>query len=128
MVLRKISLHNFRNFDDRSFEFNPFLTIIIAQNASGKTNLLEGIYFLINGVGFRETKEIEFINFNEKKTSMVEGVFMQGDSKVDYKVALKIQNGNAQKNYFVSKVKKRQDRKKKLQSRISKERIDERQV
>jgi DNA replication and repair protein RecF len=41
MWLKKINLFNFRNFYEKSFNFNPFITIILGENAKGKTNLLE---------------------------------------------------------------------------------------
>ena len=54
MMLTQIKLINFRNFEKSNFNFDPFLTVIVGDNARGKTNLLEAIYFLTNGVGFRE--------------------------------------------------------------------------
>jgi len=105
MWLKKISFINFRNFKEKSFSFNPFLTIVIGENAKGKTNLLEGVYCLINGRGFRENNERELVFFNQKRTK-IEGVFEEKDQKFVYEIVFKKINETViQKNYFVDKVK-----------------------
>ncbi|MEK7495746.1 MAG: DNA replication and repair protein RecF [Patescibacteria group bacterium] len=68
MILKSISFHNFRNFTDKSFLINPHLTAIFGDNAKGKTNLLEGIYFILKGEGFRESREEQLIKFIEKNS------------------------------------------------------------
>ncbi len=105
MLLKKIQLHNFRNFDDDSFIFNPFLTVIIGENSKGKTNLLESIFFLTNGQGFRETKEEELIEF-KKKQAFVEGVFQESDDQTIFKIVLQIRDEKTLKAHFVDKAKK----------------------
>ena len=57
MILKKISLSNFRNFKDREFVFNPRLTVVTGENSRGKTNMLAAIYFVLTGAGFREKIE-----------------------------------------------------------------------
>jgi DNA replication and repair protein RecF len=44
--IEKLKLKNFRNYDDIEIVFNDKLNIIIGNNAQGKTNILEAIYFL----------------------------------------------------------------------------------
>jgi len=48
MFLTRLQLENFRNFQslDISFDKKENLTVLIGENAQGKTNLLESIYFL----------------------------------------------------------------------------------
>ena len=46
MFLRKIELKNFRNYDSLKLNFNKNINIFIGNNAQGKTNILESIYFL----------------------------------------------------------------------------------
>lgn len=106
MILKSIIFHNWRNFLKNKFFFNPFLTIIIGENAKGKTNLLEGIYFIVNCFGFREKKEEELIFFNESKAE-VEGSFILGDSQFNFKIILKKNEGGVEKNYFINKAKKK---------------------
>jgi len=102
MILKKILFKNWRNFTKESFNFNPFLTVIIGENAKGKTNLLEGIYFLITGSGFREKKEEELILFNKEKAS-VEGEFVTGEEKFLFQIFLEKRGNGVEKKYFINK-------------------------
>ncbi|MFN4212368.1 MAG: DNA replication/repair protein RecF [Microgenomates group bacterium] len=106
MILKKINFYNFRNFKDASFNFNPFLTVIVGENARGKTNLLEGIYFLINGWGFREEKEVELILLGKDK-GWVEGVFGEETSVFDFKIVLEKKETGVEKKFYFNKVKKK---------------------
>jgi DNA replication and repair protein RecF len=51
--LEKISLENFRNYKKSEVELNSDLVLILGDNASGKTNFLESIYFLSRLKSFR---------------------------------------------------------------------------
>lgn len=46
MKINKLYLKKFRNYDNLEITFNDRLNIIIGNNAQGKTNILESIYFL----------------------------------------------------------------------------------
>ena len=46
MKIENLKLKNFRNYSDLDIQFNDRLNIIIGNNAQGKTNILEAIYFL----------------------------------------------------------------------------------
>jgi DNA replication and repair protein RecF len=46
LVLQHITLLQFRNYVQQSFAFNKRVTGICGQNGSGKTNLLDAIYYL----------------------------------------------------------------------------------
>ena len=46
MRIDNLHLKNFRNYDNLDIQFNNRLNIIIGNNAQGKTNILEAIYFL----------------------------------------------------------------------------------
>ena len=46
MILKKIELHNFRNYEKLMTRFYKGINIIYGDNAQGKTNLLESIYVL----------------------------------------------------------------------------------
>ena len=41
MHLNTITLHNFRCFDELNIHFNPRLSVIVGNNASGKSTILE---------------------------------------------------------------------------------------
>ncbi len=46
MKILNLKLKNFRNYNDLDIDFGNNLNIIIGNNAQGKTNILEAIYFL----------------------------------------------------------------------------------
>lgn len=46
MHLEKLSLTNFKNYEDGSFTFGRQVNVIVGRNGSGKTNLLDAVYFL----------------------------------------------------------------------------------
>ena len=46
MHLDKLSLTNFKNYEDALFTFSRQVNVIVGPNGSGKTNLLDAIYFL----------------------------------------------------------------------------------
>lgn len=64
MILRELRLSNFRNFKRTQVNFSN-LVIFFGGNASGKTNLLEAIYFLAYTFSFREKDSSFLIKYNE---------------------------------------------------------------
>ena len=46
MKINNLTLKNFRNYNNLEIVFNDNLNIIIGNNAQGKTNILEAIYYL----------------------------------------------------------------------------------
>jgi DNA replication and repair protein RecF len=46
MRLTHLSLHNFRNYVRLDLDLPPGVTVLVGDNAQGKTNLLEAIYYL----------------------------------------------------------------------------------
>ncbi len=53
MRLDKVYLENFRNYKKSEVELNSDLVLILGENAAGKTNFLESIYFLSRLKSFR---------------------------------------------------------------------------
>src|SRR3989344_1491830 len=106
MLLKKIELHNFRNFINKEFIFSPLLTLIIGEKSKGKTSILEAIYFLTFGIGFRESKEADLINLDNLKQAWVGGEYIQGDNKMTRKVVIKATDGYINKTFLVANTKK----------------------
>ena len=46
MKIINLKLYNFRNYETLNLEFSNKQNIIIGQNGSGKTNIVEAIYVL----------------------------------------------------------------------------------
>ena len=53
MRLNQVALKNFRNYQKSEVKLNSDLVLILGENASGKTNFLESIYFLSRLKSFR---------------------------------------------------------------------------
>ena len=64
MTVSSISLDGFRNYDREQVCFDPGINVIVGDNAQGKTNLLESIYFLTCGHSFRTRYDREAVNFS----------------------------------------------------------------
>ena len=62
-VLRELRVRNFRNFEDVHLVFPPAGAAIIADNGSGKTNLLEAIYYLEIFRSFRGATDDQLVRF-----------------------------------------------------------------
>ena len=70
MILRNLELSNFRNIDKISIDFNKNINIFIGNNAQGKTNILESIYFLAITRSHRTHNEINLIKQGELFTKV----------------------------------------------------------
>lgn len=46
MFLKSLTLVNYKNFDSKSFDFDPTINCLVGQNGVGKTNVLDAIYHL----------------------------------------------------------------------------------
>jgi DNA replication and repair protein RecF len=66
MFLTGVSLQHFRNYTNKTFLFSKPLTIYVAPNASGKTNLLEAIHLLSTGESFRSGTVDDFIQVEKE--------------------------------------------------------------
>ena len=53
MVIKEITLQNFRSYESYRLKLDPKLTMIVGKNGIGKTNLLEAIYVMLHGSSFR---------------------------------------------------------------------------
>lgn len=87
-ILKNIKLYNFRNHDEFLVDLNKKTTLIVGENGSGKTSVLEAIYICLQGKSFRATDneilknnkdfyriELEFCDGNEEK------VIFDGENK-----------------------------------------------
>ncbi len=63
MFLSHLSLTHFRNYAHLDLEFTRSLTLIQGQNAQGKTNLLEAIYFLATSKAAHAASEREVVGW-----------------------------------------------------------------
>lgn len=63
MRVERVALRDFRSYDAADITIGPGLTIVDGPNGSGKTNLLEGLYFGCTARSFRTADERELVRF-----------------------------------------------------------------
>lgn len=97
MVIKSLSLINFRNFTATDIQFNDRLNIIIGDNGQGKTNVIEAIHLLTEGESFRYSKNENLIQLGQQNAFVRAQVF---NDDLDYKLALKLTNST--KNLLIN--------------------------
>ncbi|MBQ3600713.1 MAG: DNA replication/repair protein RecF [Lachnospiraceae bacterium] len=68
MYIKSIELQNFRNYESLSMEFHPEKNILYGDNAQGKTNILEALYYCGMTKSHKGSKEKEIIKINENES------------------------------------------------------------
>ena len=66
MLCKKVELCNFRNAENETIEFSDGINVLHGENAQGKTNLLEAIFYASVGRSFRATSSNELIFFGKR--------------------------------------------------------------
>lgn len=74
MIIKSLTLQNFRRFKETKFEFKNGFNIAVGKNGSGKTTILEAIYLLSTGKSFVTNALQNCVNVYEDYF-FVEGVF-----------------------------------------------------
>jgi len=63
-----LRLVNFRSYCDAAVRFGAGLNVVVGQNATGKTNLLEGAWFALRGSSPRTRREDKLLTWGERFT------------------------------------------------------------
>jgi len=63
-----VRLVNFRSYSDARFEFSPGLNVVVGQNASGKTNLIEGAYYALRAASPRTARDDKLVAWGQDYT------------------------------------------------------------
>ena len=87
MILKKIDLINFRNYEKLSVRFYKGINIIYGDNAQGKTNLLESIYVLGITKSHRSFIDNNLI-MNSKNFSSISGIINKGSLDINLKIII----------------------------------------
>lgn len=74
MIVRRLSLQQFRIHQSTEIEFSPKLNFIVGGNGQGKTSLLEAIYFLCTTKNYKGAHDTELLRFGQDGYT-VHGVF-----------------------------------------------------
>ena len=70
MILNALELLGFRSYHAAACTFDPGINIIAGINAQGKTNLLEGVYYLSGARSFRTRTDRELIRLEENEAAI----------------------------------------------------------
>ena len=65
MSLLLLQAQQFRNFAELSLQPHPQFNLLVGENGSGKTILLEAIYYLAHGRSFRTSRHQRLIQHDE---------------------------------------------------------------
>lgn len=87
MKLKSIKLTNFRNYEDIYLELSSGINILIGDNASGKTNILEAIYVLSLTKSPKPGIDIDLIKIGQNNLKISGEVIYNGFSK-NYQVSI----------------------------------------
>jgi DNA replication and repair protein RecF len=82
MKLAALQLQNWRNISNALVELHPRFNVFAGDNAQGKTNLLEALYFLGTLRSFRATRTEELVGFGQSEALIKARVERGGISRV----------------------------------------------
>ena len=102
MIVKRIALSGFRNYDFETVEFDPGTNVIAGENAQGKTNLLESVYMLSCGRSFRTRFDKELVGFEFSSADILADVYSHGREQT---INIRLHPGYAKK-ILVNSVKK----------------------
>ena len=99
MYVKKITLKNFRNYNEQEINLNKNINIIYGDNGEGKTNIIEAIFLCSIGKSFRTNKDKELIKFEKENAS----IYLEYEkSDRDGKIKIDI---NDKKDIFINGIK-----------------------
>jgi len=81
MQIKRAVLHNFRNISAADIELACGINVLYGENAQGKTNFLEALYFCATGRSHRAGRDKELIMLTEKEASA--RVFVEHRDNID---------------------------------------------
>jgi DNA replication and repair protein RecF len=98
MRLTHLSLHNFRNYVRLELDLSGGVTVLLGDNAQGKTNLLEAIYYLATSRSPHASSERELVNWLAEDEPLpyarLVGRVTKGASEVAIEITLTRQANN----------------------------------
>jgi len=82
MVVAQVLLHQFRYFSYSHFNFNPETNLLVGCNGSGKTSILEALYFLAYAKSFRSRYANTLITHQASRFQIDAKILMDEQSHV----------------------------------------------
>ena len=103
MLITKFSASNFRNLIIENIVLEPGLNILHGNNAQGKTNILEAIYFTAFGRALRGKYDSELVKWDENE-AFIKVETCRGNQKFLTDVYIEKQGKKAAKHFSVDKM------------------------
>lgn len=91
MLLTNLQLVNFRNYEEAILQFPSKITCLVGLNGSGKTNLLDAIYYVCTTRSFLGVPDSQLVRHGAHYFA-VQGSFNLGDAR--HEVACQVQPGS----------------------------------
>lgn len=88
MILKSLSLLNYKNFDSKTFTFNDKINCIVGNNGIGKTNILDAIYHLSFGKSYFNPVATQNIKHGED-FFVITGEYLKDDKTEKITIGLK---------------------------------------
>jgi DNA replication and repair protein RecF len=70
LFINKLKIHDFRIIKNKEFVFTNRVNIFYGNNGTGKTSILEAIYFISSGKSFRKSNFKNLINFDSESLTV----------------------------------------------------------
>lgn len=88
MILKSLSLLNYKNFESKTFTFNKKINCIVGNNGIGKTNVLDAIYHLSFGKSYFNPVASQNIK-HETDFFVINGDYLKHDKSEKIIISLK---------------------------------------
>jgi DNA replication and repair protein RecF len=88
LFLKRISLLNYKNFSEVTFELDAKINCFVGKNGVGKTNILDAVYHLANGKSYFNPLAVQNIRHDED-FFVVDGEFEKNDRSEQILCSLK---------------------------------------
>lgn len=87
MFIKRLQMLNYRNYNVLDINLGPHVNVFMGDNAQGKTNILEGIYYCAFARSHRTSKDRELINWNADNALLSVSV---GKERLDKRIDISI--------------------------------------
>ncbi len=89
MILKKLTILNYRNIAAAELEFSPKINCLVGQNGEGKTNVLDAIYFL--SLTKSAANSIDSMNVRHgEEMMMVQGIYDLNGTEEEISIGMKM--------------------------------------
>lgn len=87
MIIKKLSLINFKNHSERIFDFSKQINCFVGNNGVGKTNILDALHYLSVAKSFLGNTDLNNIK-TEEDFFTIEGEIFDGEKENSIKIQL----------------------------------------